>query len=40
MTVELNLKGSGYGLLEVLFQHLLGGTEEDHENLGKNSAPT
>jgi hypothetical protein len=26
-----NLKGSGYGLFEVVFCHLIGGTEEDHE---------
>lgn len=27
MTDELNLKGRGYGLIEVLFQHVLGGSE-------------
>jgi hypothetical protein len=24
---------SGFGLIKVLFQHLLGGTEENHKNL-------
>jgi hypothetical protein len=36
-TDELNLKGNGYGLIEVLFQHVLGGPEENHEHLGNNS---
>jgi hypothetical protein len=25
------VKGSGFGLIEVLFRHLYGGTEETHE---------
>jgi hypothetical protein len=28
-----HLKGSGHGLVEVLFLHLSGGTEEDHAKL-------
>jgi hypothetical protein len=27
---ELNLEGSGRGLLETLFQYLLGGAKENH----------
>jgi hypothetical protein len=29
--------GSGHGLIEVLFQHLSGGTEENHKNLSQDS---
>jgi hypothetical protein len=28
-----NLEGSSHGLIEVLFHHFPGETEEDHENL-------
>jgi hypothetical protein len=31
MIIGRDLEGSGHGLIEVLYQHLFRGTEENHE---------